>query len=142
MQSSSVICSLWSALLLLKERIGRSFPADGAGRPMSADDCNVVSQWQELVADRLQQLPVIASGKVDAADGTREQHVAHNGQTLVRTEKDDASRRVPGTMQDLECQLPNLDAISVFQPSLGCHVRGVQHAVGKGTFAHPLEQKQ
>src|SRR5262249_49899302 len=85
----------------LQERIGRSFPAAGAGRPMSADDRNVVSQWQELVADRLQQLPVIPSGKIAAADGTREQHVAHNGQTLVRTEKDDASRRVPGTMQDL-----------------------------------------
>ena len=86
MQSSSVICSLWSVLLLLKERIGRSFPADGAGRPMSADDRDVVPQRQELVADRLQQLPVIPSGKVAAADGTREQHVAYDGQALVRIE--------------------------------------------------------
>ena len=57
-----------TAFRLLKERIGCSFLADGAGRPMSADDRDVISQGQKLVSDRLEQLPLIASGEIGAAD--------------------------------------------------------------------------
>ena len=60
----------------LKKRIGCSFLADRAGRPMSADYRDVVPQGQELVPDRFEQLPVIASGEIGAADGAGEQHVA------------------------------------------------------------------
>jgi len=43
---------------------------------MSADYRDVVPQGQELVPDRFEQLPVIASGEIGAADGAGEQHVA------------------------------------------------------------------
>ena len=89
---------------------------------MSADDRNVVPQRQKLSLIELQQLPVIASGKIAAADRTGEQHIADDRQTLHRIEKDDASRRMSGTMQDVECQLADVDLISVLQPSVGSHV--------------------
>ena len=60
----------------LKKRIGSSFLADRAGRPMSADYRDVVPQGQELVLDRLEQSPVIASGEIGAANRASEQHVA------------------------------------------------------------------
>src|SRR3984893_7486607 len=127
---------------LSQKRIGRSFPADRAGRPMSADDCDVVPQGQELVPDRGQQLPVIASGEIGAADRPREQDIANDCQTLLRIEQGDASRRMPRTMQHLECQLPDLDLISVFQPSVKRHVRGVPDTESAGTFSDVLQQNQ
>ncbi len=109
---------------------------------MSADDRDVISQGQKLVSDRFEQLPLIASGEIGAADRAGEQYVADDRQTLRRTEKDDASRRMPRTMQDLERQLPNLDLISIFQPSVRHHVRGVRDAEGASAFGDVLQQKQ
>ena len=71
-----------------------------------------------------------------------EQDVAHDCQTLLRIEQGDASRRMPRTMQDLECQLPDLDLISVFQPSVRRDVRGVPDTERAGTFGDVLQQKQ
>src|SRR5262249_16806783 len=36
---------------LLKERVARFFPPDCAGRPMAADDDDIVAKGKELVAD-------------------------------------------------------------------------------------------
>jgi len=59
---------------------------------VSADDRDIVRQREELVADRPEELCVIASGKVGATDRTREQHVADDCQALRRIEKGNASR--------------------------------------------------
>src|SRR5271167_1688254 len=79
---------------------------------MSADDRDVISQGQKLVSDRFEQLPLIAAGEIGATDRAGEQHVTDNRQTLRRTEKDDASRRMPRTMRDLERQLPKLKLLT------------------------------
>ncbi len=109
---------------------------------MSADDRDIISQGQKLFSDRFEQLPLIASGEIGAADRAGEQHVADDRQALRRTEKDDASRRMPRTMQDLERQLPDLDLIAIFQPSVRLHVRGVPDAEGARAFGDVLQQKQ
>ena len=109
---------------------------------MSADDRDVISQGQKLFSDRLEQLPLIASGEIGTADRAGEQHVTDDRQTLRRTEKDDASRRMPRTMQDLERQLSNLHLISIFQPSVRLHVRGVPDAEGASAVGDVLQQKQ
>ncbi len=51
---------------------------------MSADDRDVISQGQNLVSDRFEQLPLIASGEIGPADRAGEQHVANDRQTLRR----------------------------------------------------------
>jgi len=45
-------------------------------------------------------LLVVASGEIGAADRAGEQNVANDRQTLDRIEIDDASGRMPRTMQD------------------------------------------
>ncbi len=96
----------------------------------------------QLVPDRFQQLSVITAGKIGAPDRACEQHVADDRQTLRRIEKDDAARRVTRAMQDVECQLPDLDLIAIFQPAVRCHVHGVPHAKGSAAFGGVLQQKQ
>jgi hypothetical protein len=54
-------------------------------------------------------LLVVASGEIGAADRAGEQSVANDRQTLDRIEIDDASGRMPRTVQDIKSQLPDLD---------------------------------
>jgi hypothetical protein len=45
-------------------------------------------------------------------------------------------------MQDIECQLPHLDLVSVFEPSVRRHVGGVLHAEVAGALDDVLQEKQ
>src|SRR4029078_4436031 len=119
---------------LLQERIGRALRPDRGCGPVSADDGDIARQREELVADRLDELCVIGSGQVGAADRTREQHVADDRQALRRIEKGSASRRMPRTVPDVELQFADLGLISVLQPSVGRDVLTLLHAKAAGTL--------
>src|SRR5262249_17609270 len=49
---------------------------------------------------------------------------------------------MPGTMQNIECELADLDPVSLFQPPVGRHVCGVVHTVRAGRLNDLLQQKR
>ena len=70
----------WSA----QEGIARPFFADGSFGAMARDDQGGVRQGQKLLTDAGDELVVVATGEIGAADGAGEQGVAGEEQTLLR----------------------------------------------------------
>jgi hypothetical protein len=57
---------------------------------------DVVAEREEALADRGEQLRVVAAREVGAADRAREQHVADEGEARGRVHEHDVARRVAG----------------------------------------------
>ena len=62
---------------------------------------HVVAQRPELVADRSQQIGMVAPRKIGAANGACEQYVSDQRHSITRMKEDDVTRGVTGTMQHL-----------------------------------------
>src|SRR5580700_3274816 len=107
-----------------QERIARPLAADGARRPVAADEAHVVAERDQLVFDRSDERRMVAARQVAAADRAGKQHVADDGEALLRVEEGDAAGRVAGAMQHRECERTDRDRIAVVEPAIGQDVAG------------------
>ena len=71
---------------------------------------------------------MIAFWEIGAPDGSRKEHIAHEGQTILGVHKHDMARRMPRTMQDLQGLLTHRDRIAVLQPPIRYKARRARHA--------------
>src|SRR5260221_14718424 len=85
---------------------------------MTWHEGDVVAEWPEPLADRLQQLLVIAAREVRAADRAPEQHVAHEGHLRRSVHERHVARRVAGAMRDVEGQIAEIYRLAALQPAL------------------------
>ena len=68
-------------------RIVFAFFAQTAGAAVAGEKCYIVAQWQNLLLDGADQMPMVAAAQIGAADGAFEQHIAHEGKALGFVEK-------------------------------------------------------
>src|SRR5690606_24275068 len=93
--------------------------AEGGHRPVARHEGDVVTQRPQLVADRVDQVRMVAAREVRATDRPVEQHVAHDGEPRLAMEEHDMPRRVAGAMDDLERLLAEGDGVAVLEPAVG-----------------------
>ena len=60
----------------LQEVIGAIFPGDRGAVAVAREDFGIAGERQQLIVDRLQDLPAIAAGKIGAADAVAEEGIA------------------------------------------------------------------
>ena len=92
--------------------------AESGCRAMPGYETDIVAQREEFFTDRIEQVLVIAAGKVGTANGAAEQDIADDGKALVGGEKN----HVPGSMArgvyHLQFMLAYPDRIAIFQPAV------------------------
>src|ERR1700674_1051968 len=126
---------------LPQKRVGCAFLADRAGRPVAADERDVVAQGENLFPDRAEQLRMVAARYVGAPDRAAEQHVADNGEALRGIEQGDAARRMARAVQDIEGQLADLYLIALVEPAFRRDVARTGHPEGAAALGQAFEQK-
>lgn len=95
---------------------------------MSRREGDVVTQRQQLGLDGVDQVGMVAAGKVRAADAACEQHVTHEGMARGGFEEDDMAGRVAGAMQHLQLVAADLDGVALLEPLRGGEAFGLREA--------------
>ncbi len=108
---------------------------------MSGDETHIVTQREEFLLDRVDQVPMIAARKVGATDGALKEYVAHLGQTLAGMEEHHMPRCVTRAMEHLKLLLANGDDIALIEPA--CRLEGADRRKAEhlALFGQPLKQK-
>ncbi len=73
----------------------------------------LIIQAEEAFPNALHQRIVVATGQVGPADRTGEEHITNEQVPL--TEQTNSSRRMPGDVNNLECQLAKLKRVTLSQ---------------------------
>src|SRR5690606_29393781 len=93
--------------------------AEGGHRPVARHEGDVVAQRPELVADRVDQVRMVAARKVRPADRAVEQDVAHDREPRLPMEEHDMAGRVARAMDDLERLFAEIHRVAVLEPAIG-----------------------
>ena len=102
----------------LQVRIGAALVTDPTTGTMAADETDIVSERQDLVADRGEQLRVVASRQIGTANRALEQHVTEMDEGLRAIVVDHVARRVSGAMENLEHMRAKRYPVAIMQPAI------------------------
>ena len=109
---------------------------------MARDEGDIVPQRPQLLADRMEQLVVIAARKIGTADRAAEQHVAHEGHLGRAIDEHDVARRMAGTVHDVQSEVAQGHLRTVVQPAIR-NERLVERKVVLGArLGQRLDQEQ
>ena len=87
---------------LVHKRVGFAFLANSRSRAVSWQDSHLISQWEQLRFNSLEQLLAIASGKVPTTDATGKENITAD-QKLLRLRKEaKATRAMTWDLKHLE----------------------------------------
>jgi hypothetical protein len=100
---------------------------------------NIVTQRPQALFNAVDQRLMIASGEIGASDGTLEQDITDNGDSITFVKKDHMARRVARAVQDIELLLANGDAVTLIQPSVGFEYLGGGEPEHLALFRHCLD---
>lgn len=106
---------------------------------MSGHEVHVVAKRPQPAGDQLDKLLVIALGKIGAADGAGEEHVADEGDLGVLVEEHNMAWRMSRTVADAEFGVSDLHRVAVLEPAVGRAVLGIAEARPPGVAAHVFE---
>jgi hypothetical protein len=96
-------------------RIGFAFPAEIASFAVAGDKLNIVAKWPEFASDAVEQLLVIAFGKVGAADAAFEQEVTDKGDFRWPVDDCHVAWRMARAMDDLKNVARQLQRIAIIE---------------------------
>ena len=82
---------------------------------MAREDCDVVGEGEERIADGFEELLGVASGEVGAADRAGKEGVSGEEKGLLREIEADAALGVAGGVEDGACQAGDGDDLAVFE---------------------------
>ena len=109
---------------------------------MAGDEGDVVAERPQAVADRLEELVVIAAREIRSADRAPEQHVTHEGDLRRLVHEHDMARRMAGAVHHVEGRVAEAHRLAVGQPAVG-HERLVDGEIILGArLRQPLDQEQ
>ena len=104
---------------------------------MAAHESNIVAEGQELLLNRPDQRRMIPVWKIGSPNRPLKQHIAHESKAFRFTHEHDVARRVPRTMQYLECPASNHDGIALPQPTIRSNIAGAGEPKGPALIAQP-----
>jgi hypothetical protein len=125
----------------LKIGVGEPFLTQSSTRTMAADETDIVTQRQKLVANGRHQLLVVSARQVRAPHRSREQHVADMGEVLVAVVIYDVAGRMARAMIDFEDMIPEGYPVAVLEPFVRCDVPKTANAIFFGLRLNPFEQR-
>src|SRR5688572_29197875 len=102
---------------IFQEWVVFAFCADRRIGPMAARDGVVVRKRKYVRIDRSDELFVVSARKVSPADRSAEKAVAGKHGFRRVFDQDDMSRRMPGTVPDLEFKITDLQYLAVLDKS-------------------------
>jgi len=124
---------------MAQERVAAALLAEGGFRTMAGDEDRVVAHGPQPLSDGVHQLRMVAAGKVGAADGAGEEHVAHQGQLARAVEEDHVARGVAGAVQHLQGLAPHLHAVAALEPAVRGEAAHVGEAEHFGLLGHAVD---
>ncbi len=86
---------------------------------MPGNEHRVIAHGPELAGDAVEQLLMIAAGKIGAADRPGEQHIAHPATPRLGLVEHHMARRVARAMPHGEGQRTELQGVAIGQPAVG-----------------------
>ena len=92
--------------------------AEARHRAVARYEAHIVAERKELLADRRDQRTMVAARKIAAPDRALEQHIADKGEAGGRIVEHDVPGRVAGTVQHVETDRTDLDAVAVLEPAV------------------------
>src|SRR4051812_12610295 len=111
------------------ERIGAPLLAKGRHGSMARHELNPRAQRPQPAGDRIDELLIVPTREIRAADGALEEHITHLGKADAAMEEHHMAGRMTGAMEHLELRLAEGDLVAVEQPTVGGEGPGVRHAV-------------
>ena len=118
--------------------VGQTLFAKRALWPVTGGEGHVITQRQQLGLDRVDQVSVVATWEVGAANAARKQHIAHKSVARGGLKKHHMAGRVAGAMQHLQLALANLHHIAIFEPLRGREHLGLRKAKHLRLFGQPI----
>ena len=85
---------------------------------MTRHEGDIVSERPELLADRANQIGMIAARKIGAADRARKQHISNQRDAMRAAKEDHMARRMPRAVINLERLIAELNRVAVLQPAV------------------------
>ena len=86
---------------------------------MTGDKGYIVAQWPELLRDRIDQVLVIAHGKIRTPDAALKENVADDGKLAGPMEENHVAGRMAGAVDDLQRQIAHSNGVAIFEPAVG-----------------------
>ena len=86
---------------------------------MARNKFNVITQREESLTNRADEVGVIAAWEIGAPNRPCKQDITHKGNAVGQVKEYDMARRVAGTVNHFEDLLPHRDGVAVFQPAIG-----------------------
>ncbi len=100
---------------------------------------DVIAQRKQPLADRADQILVVAAREIRAADRALEQHVAHQGHARRRMHEHHMARRMSGAVIDVENEIPHRHRVAIFQPAVRRETARGRKAVLPRGLRHALD---
>jgi glucose/arabinose dehydrogenase len=94
---------------------------------MTRNECHVIAKWKKLVTDRMQQLGMIAPGKIRSPDGSGKENIPDKGNAIGLMNEHHMSWRMSRTVDDLHHLLTDSHRIAIKQPTVGLECIGTTH---------------
>lgn len=99
------------------KRIASAFRAKSAFRSVTGYEYGVIAQWPQFLSDAVEQLLVVATGKVCTTYAAGKQHVPDKSALLWRVMKHYVSRCMPRAVQYIQRTVAYLYCAAILQPA-------------------------
>ena len=86
---------------------------------MPGNKGDFIAQWPQTIAYGIDELLMIAFGKVGSADGSAKQNITHKRDPGFHLVKHNMARGMARTVIDVEGQVSHSDLVTIFQPPVG-----------------------
>jgi hypothetical protein len=139
---TSIFVHIFGLRRLFQKRICLAFDADGGGWAVARDDRDLVRQVEKAGVDGFDDLRVVASGEVGAADASREESVAGEDHFERGEMQTDGTLSVSGGVDDLGGVVFEAYAAAVGQGFIGRSGFGCFDAEPGCLGGHHLEERK
>ena len=79
---------------------------------------NLVTEWKELLLNRVDQSLMIALWEIGSTYRAWKQHIADRGHRMFSVDKDYMTWRVPWTMHHIQTKVADLNLFTIFKPTI------------------------
>lgn len=102
---------------VFNKRIASSLCTKSTFRSVTGYEYGVVAKWPQFLSDAVEQLLVVATGKVCTTYAAGKQYVSDKGTLLWRVMKHYVSRCMPRAVQYIQRTVADLHCVAILQPA-------------------------
>ncbi len=118
-----------------------SFFADHRRQSVPWQNDEIIGQREQAASDPGDQGLMVAISEIGAANNATKQCIAHNGEFVFATYKDDMARRMSRAMRNFQGQPRQRDGLSIFHKPIGMRVLQIVKSKGLRLLDDGTQQK-